>query len=461
MFFSSKQRRRQQLLAEPFPSGWPKFLKRNVRQYSLLSAAEQAKLRDRLRIFVAEKDWVGCGGLAVDDEMKVTIAAQACLLVLGFEPAYHYDRIRTVLVYPGTYLHPERQRGRFVGEEEEVYGEYWHRGPVIVSWKNTRDGLEDRGNLVFHEFAHHLDDVDGGMDGTPPLDSAAQASRWERVVSDEYARLVRSSARDEATLLNQYGATSLAEFFAVATECFFERPVPLRREHPELYEILRDFYRQDPARWLWGDGDRAAAAELVEEEISDEEAAASVEETVRDMRLKTHGADAYFARGVLYAEEGDYERALAAYDEALRLTSDDGEIYQHRAEANLELDRYAEAVADATQALRLDPDDADAYRVRAAALLAQQKFQAAIDDCDRALRAGKNGYAYQVRGQAQGALGDWRAALADFRLAIRYSDEPAEAYLDRAEAYEQLGMPHEARADREKAYRLDPSLRDE
>src|SRR5512146_1223002 len=111
MFFSSKRRRRQQLLAEPFPDAWLEILNRNVRQYRLLSRAEQAKLRDRLRVFVAEKNWIGCAGLKVDDEMKVTIAAQACLLVLAIEHEYHYERIRTILVYPDTYLHPAGNRG--------------------------------------------------------------------------------------------------------------------------------------------------------------------------------------------------------------------------------------------------------------------------------------------------------------------------------------------------------------
>lgn len=460
MFFSSKQRqRRQQLLAEPFPHDWLKYLKRNVRQYALLPPAEKSALRDRLRVFIAEKDWVGCGGLTIDDEMKVAIAAQACLLVLGLPHEYYYDRIRTVLVYPGTYVHPSRQRGTFIPEQEAVYGEYWHRGPVIISWQNAR-GLEDHGNLVFHEFAHHLDDVDGEMDGMPPLESAEQERRWERIAGDEYANLARRSARGQATLLNQYGATSPAEFFAVSTECFFEQPLPLKEQHPALYEILRDFYQQDPAGWPWADGAQVAA-KTVPDEVIPEDEEASVEETVRQMRLKKHGPDAYFARGVLYANAGDYERASAAYDEALRLAPDDGEIYQHRAEARLALGRASEAIVDADAAIRLDSSDLDARRTRTAAYLELGEHRRALEDAEALIRYGKPGAEdFRLRGLAKAGLRDLHGAISDLSRAVRRANEPAQAYLDRSRVYDNLGMPHEARADREKAYRLDPDLRD-
>jgi Mlc titration factor MtfA (ptsG expression regulator) len=252
MIFSFlKRRRRKRILASPFPVDWLAHLNRNVAQYRLLTPFEQANLRQRIQVFVAEKTWVGCGGLVVDDEMKVTIAAQACLLILGIEYEYHYDQIQSVLIYPDTYLHPAGVRDGLVHGSNAVYGEAWHRGPIVLSWKNTQ-GLHDEegGNLVFHEFAHHLDDLDGGMDGTPPLERG-QESRWERVTEKEYHRLVRASLEGRATLLNEYGASSRAEFFAVATECFFERPIALRERHPDLYSILRDFYRQDPASWPW------------------------------------------------------------------------------------------------------------------------------------------------------------------------------------------------------------------
>ena len=129
-------------------------------------------------------------------------------------------------------------------------GEAWYRGPVVLSWDAANpDGRHssDGTNLVFHEFAHQLDMLDRSIDGTPPLGSREQYERWQEVMSAEFERLVDASERGEATLLDQYGATDPAEFFAVATECFFERPLPMRRRHPQMYEVMREYYRQDPA----------------------------------------------------------------------------------------------------------------------------------------------------------------------------------------------------------------------
>ena len=428
-----------------------------MRQYALLPAAEQARLRDRTRIFVAEKQWVGCGGLAVDEEMKVAIAAQACLLVLGLPHEYYYDRIRTVLVYPDTYLHSADENH---GLEKQIAGEYWHRGPVIVSWKNTRDRMEDRGNLVFHEFAHHLDDIGGEMDGMPPLENAEQERRWLQVVDEEYDRLTKRAEQGEPALLSYYGAKSLAEFFAVATECFFERPVPLEKQHAELYGVLRDFYRQDPARWPWSEDQQDEAPLPGPDKAAPGDEDAGIEETVRAMRLKMHGADAYFTRGSLYFDAGNYERAIAALDQALRLNPKDGEAYHLRAVAKLWLHRDAEAISDADEAIRLDPDDADAYVTRAAGYLATDQHQLALDDMETFFKWEKpDGEAFRIRGMAKAGLGDLKGALADYNRAIRISRDPAEAYLCRAYVYEDLSMPHEARADRETAYRLDPSLK--
>ena len=236
-----KRRRRRRLLARPFPEAWRGYLRRNVAHYEYLSEAERAKLRDDLRVFVAEKNWEGCGGLAMTDEIKVTIAAQACLLVLALDHNY-YDRVLSVLVYPHGYRDEANGEGRS--------GEAWYRGPVVLAWEDVRyEGRHPREghNVVFHEFAHQLDMLDGGINGTPPLRDAAQARRWHDVMTAEYKRLVAASERGRATLLDHYGATDEAEFFAVCTECFFDRPVEMRREYPQLYDLLREYYRQDPA----------------------------------------------------------------------------------------------------------------------------------------------------------------------------------------------------------------------
>jgi MtfA peptidase len=260
MLFSwLRRRRRHRLLAEPFPKTWLAHLVDNVAHYSRLSEPEQARLRDSLRVFIAEMRWEGCGGLEITEEMKVTIAAQACLLVLNLPDDDYYARISAILVYPQGFVIP-----RFHGTDivlaggHPVVGQAVYRGPVILSWENVlAEGREpDRGNTVFHEFAHQLDMLDGVVDGTPPLENEDQRRQWRHVMSGEYQRLLVASEQGRATLLDKYGTTNEGEFFAVATECFFDRPVAMRRRHRQLYELLRDYYRQDPAaRSAAGDGE--------------------------------------------------------------------------------------------------------------------------------------------------------------------------------------------------------------
>jgi MtfA peptidase len=258
-----KRRRREKLLAEAFPAEWLRFLHQNVAHYDYLTEAEQAKLRDKLRIFIAEKRWEGCGGLQITDEIKVTIAAQACLLVLAMEEDDYFARVKSILVYPSGYRGPSERDGAtgFVFDDPRE-GEAWYRGPVVLSWadvqKEGRDPTQGK-NLVFHEFAHQLDMLDGAVDGTPLLRDPQQARKWRRVMTAEYEQLVEDSEHGEASLLDEYGAKDEGEFFAVATECFFTRPVEMQRRHSRLYALLRDYYRQDPAARLGARVDRKAS----------------------------------------------------------------------------------------------------------------------------------------------------------------------------------------------------------
>jgi Mlc titration factor MtfA (ptsG expression regulator) len=252
LFAWLKRRRRRKVLAQPFPAAWLHYLETNMVHYGRLDPAEQAKLRDDLRLFIAEKRWEGCGGLVLTDEMKVTIAGQACLLTLNLEPDA-YARVTSVLVYPTGFRvpdMPEHGTGIIDEEGEEHLGEAWYRGPVILSWEDVLWEGQHPGegrNLVYHEFAHQLDMLDGVIDGTPPLRDRQQARRWQQIMTAEYNKLVRRAERGRATLLDHYGATSEGEFFAVATECFFDQPREMKQRHPELYDLLREYYRQDPA----------------------------------------------------------------------------------------------------------------------------------------------------------------------------------------------------------------------
>jgi Mlc titration factor MtfA (ptsG expression regulator) len=225
-----------------------------VALYRRLPAPLRPKLHDLLKVFVAEKNWEGHGGLVMSDEIRVTIAGHACLMVVGVNPHYYFDGVASILVYPDAYLMPERVHagGWLVEEDAEMLGEYHDHGAIVLSWAGVLEegrSLSDGRNLVLHEFSHHLDGLEGGMDGTPPLSSRQEYRSWERITDAEYRRLVRMADHGRPTLLDSYGAESKAEFFAVATECFFEKPRDLSRRHPELYGVLRGLYRLDPATW--------------------------------------------------------------------------------------------------------------------------------------------------------------------------------------------------------------------
>ena len=247
-----RRRRRGRILARPFSAGWERILQRNFAYDRWLSTDDRQKLRRDLQIVVAEKYWEGCNGLEITDEIRVTIAAQACLLVLGFENEF-FDRVQTILVYPDQYVATEmtRQPGGVVTETMSPrLGEAWYGGPVILSWPSVLAGGRNPGdgrNVVLHEFAHVLDMQDHDINGTPPLSSSDQYQAWHEVMTAEYNQLLRHSNQGRATLLDGYGTKDEAEFFAVATECFFEQPLPMTHRHPRLYELLREFYRQHPA----------------------------------------------------------------------------------------------------------------------------------------------------------------------------------------------------------------------
>jgi len=248
-----KERRRQKLLAQPCPAPWLDILARRVPLYRALDPDEQAKLRDTLRILLAEKSWEGCKGLELTDDLRVTIAALASILVLGNDAGY--DNVQTILVYPEAFRVPEQHA--LVGDvavhgEGERLGEAHHRGPVILSWADIQEDVAKPGygqNLVFHEFAHQLDMQNGEADGVPMLPRRLR-HRWQKVMAREFERLCKAADRERDTFLDPYGATDEAEFFAVVTEAFFDEPLTMRERHANLYELFREYYRVEPAKWF-------------------------------------------------------------------------------------------------------------------------------------------------------------------------------------------------------------------
>ena len=252
MFDFLKQRRREHLRSESFPSAWLQIIENNVPFQTSLSNADRRELQGHVQVFLAEKNFEGCGGLVLNDEIKVTIAAQACILLLHRDTDI-FPRLSSILVYPTAYVAKsvEPIGGGAVLEGEQVrLGEAWKDGVAIVSWEAVRaTTLKSNygNNLVLHEFAHLLDMEDGAADGTPVLEHLAQYKSWTKIMQEEYERLKRQAELGLSTVLDPYGATNAAEFFAVATEAFFEKAVLLHRRHPELYAELESFYRQDPA----------------------------------------------------------------------------------------------------------------------------------------------------------------------------------------------------------------------
>jgi MtfA peptidase len=265
MFGWLTERRRQKILETPFPAAWRALLERNMAHFACLSPDEAQRLCQLVQVFVAEKSWVGAGGLELSDEIRVTIAGQACLLVLELDHVL-YANVETIIVYPSV-VRPVRVEEPFfaaprvVREVMPVLGEAHRHGPVILTWDAVRRGgahPESGANVVYHEFAHKLDMLDGAIDGVPPLASKREYQRWVEVCTREFEQLREAVDQGVPTLLDPYGLTDVGEFFAVVTEVFFDQPLELRAQHPELYDVLRQFYRQDTAA-------RQSACELGDE----------------------------------------------------------------------------------------------------------------------------------------------------------------------------------------------------
>lgn len=256
------RRKRDKLRGKPFPAEWLRILRKRIPIHELMSPEDSAELHGHINIFIAEKQFEGCGGLKITDEHRVTIAAQACTLLLHRKTDY-YPNLVSILVYPGTYFAPASAHigaGVVTEWEDSRLGESWSEGSVVLSWEAVCEGAAnptDGFNVVFHEFAHQLDDENGGCDGAPDLDDEDWSDdypnrylSWSRVLNSEYRRLNRNARRGIRTVMDDYGTVNPAEFFAVATECFFEKPAELKKDHPKLFDELQKYYHQDPAAWF-------------------------------------------------------------------------------------------------------------------------------------------------------------------------------------------------------------------
>jgi len=246
--------RLKKAIAAPFPDEWVAIVERNIAVYRNLPMPLRLQLRNLIRQFLHQKHFSGAGGLEITDEIRVTIAAEACMLLLNRKTRV-YPSLRYIIVYPSAFVvdRPEGTAEGVVSEGRKgLLGESWSNGKVILAWDNVLNGSSnfvDGQNVVLHEFAHQLDSESGSTNGAPILAGNNCLRTWATTLSGEFEELQKEAWMGKHSLIDHYGATNPAEFFAVATETFFEKPVQMARHHAELFEVLKCYYRIDPRKW--------------------------------------------------------------------------------------------------------------------------------------------------------------------------------------------------------------------
>ncbi len=246
--------RLQRIYRQAFPSTWQSILEKRLPFTAKLTPELKQQLQNLVKLFMADKKYIGCGGLKINDDIRVTIAAQACLLILN-RPNNQYSDLQSILVYPSTFVASREIRddlGLVSTNHIALLGESWSQGKVILAWDNVEKGVcnfHDGHNVVLHEFAHQLDNESGSHNGAPLLNTRGAYKSWAHIFATEFENLQQDAVSNRRNLLDHYGSTNPAEFFAVATETFFERPLEMHQQHSELYRQLMSFYRLDPRLW--------------------------------------------------------------------------------------------------------------------------------------------------------------------------------------------------------------------
>ena len=248
-------RRRRRLASLPLPEPWREIVMNNVGIYAHLPPELQRKLEGKINIFLSEKTFEGCGGQEINDEIRVTVAAQACVLLLNTPTEQCYPSLHHLLIYPGSYVTTEpRQVGEHVMDDDDdvLDGSSCEFGTMTLGWEQVCGEGQHYGggaNVVFHECAHHLDYENGLSEGIPALPRPETAENFSRIFQRAYERFRKATLQGRPDVLDEYGAESPSEFFAVATETFFDSPRELRTRHPDLYSIFKDYYGLDPSTW--------------------------------------------------------------------------------------------------------------------------------------------------------------------------------------------------------------------
>jgi hypothetical protein len=249
-----RRARRRRFMQEPANPHWTNIVEQNVALYHILPEGLKTRLFGHMHNFLHEKHFEGCGGLTMSEEIRVTIAAQACILLLNTDRSTYFPKCDSILVYPSAYLadHKVDMGSHVIAEKSARLGESWTHGIVVLAWDHVKQralDVEGGHNVVLHEFAHQLDQEDGQGDGAPLLEHRSSYASWARVFTGEYEHLRWKAHHGVKDVMDLYGATDPAEFFAVATETFFEKGAALRNKHPQLYEQLKRYYKLDPATW--------------------------------------------------------------------------------------------------------------------------------------------------------------------------------------------------------------------
>jgi Mlc titration factor MtfA (ptsG expression regulator) len=238
----------------PFKKEWRKIIQQRIPYFRQMPADLQLQLKQHIQVFLAEKNFIGCNGVNITDEIRVTVAAQACLLLLNRKTNF-YPKLQSILVYPRAFVRDQQSKdvsGVQFTQKTVLAGESWDYGKVVLSWQDTLDGAkipDDGHNVVIHEFAHQLDQENGRANGAPILDKGQNYKDWSEVFSTQFEQLQKNVKTGSPSLFDYYGATNPAEFFAVASEVFFEKSKQFNHEHPKLYRQLKQYYQVDPVHW--------------------------------------------------------------------------------------------------------------------------------------------------------------------------------------------------------------------
>jgi Mlc titration factor MtfA (ptsG expression regulator) len=249
-----REYQRDKIRSQPFKKQWRKIIQQRMPYFRQMPADLQLQLKKNVQVFLAEKNFIGCNGVEITDEIRVTVAAQACLLLLNRKTDI-YPKLQTILIYPRAFIKKQESLtvdGVQHSQQTALAGESWDFGKVVLSWQDTVDGAQipdDGRNVVIHEFAHQLDQENGRANGAPILGKEQSYQQWSTVFSAQFELLKKQAKTGKPSLFDYYGATNPAEFFAVASEVFFEQAQPFYHQYPKLYQQMQLYYHVDPIHW--------------------------------------------------------------------------------------------------------------------------------------------------------------------------------------------------------------------